>query len=490
MKILFMAPSKTAAIGANSQPVQKLRTNMSLPAATVLGALETHGFEVHFLDLTAEGWDERRYFGKNVLIYGLSDKAAVERVGALQPDYVLVTSMFTFEQALVDSLVRAIKEAFPYLCVILGGIHASVRPEWHFEESNPDFIVLGEGEETIVELLAELERPNPQPERVPGVAFRNARGEIVKTPARTKLVDLSGPWAYDKVMLKLNGQPRYLDRYTRKSPVYAAEEFGENVPTFAFYGSRGCPYHCAYCATTPRDGVKIRHRGGERMFQDFLMARKVYGTAVFYNQADTFGFHPNDHRFLEMVRDYRRSSGDTGFVMNNPNAFFARVFFTQGKKCQLNERFIRLLADAGMNCVTVAIETVSQRFNKKIDLNNITPAHILELCRTLKSYGIRVDTYFMYGFPDQSEEEFRNDLEAAERIAEWADAVTWSFLSLLPGTTYYENAVASGRINEKNYRRAIRDGYSYFYPLDEFNLSRIPAQTMRDAVMAFGQAWV
>src|ERR1035437_9780260 len=93
--------------------------------------------------------------------YGLSDRAVLERVAALQPKYTLLTSMFTFEQVLVDRLVRAIKGTLPRVTVILGGIHASVRPEWHFEESNPDFIVIGEGEKTIVELLRELEKPEP-----------------------------------------------------------------------------------------------------------------------------------------------------------------------------------------------------------------------------------------------------------------------------------------------------------------------------------------
>ncbi len=489
-RVLFIAPAKTAALSENGSPVQKLRTNMSLPAATVLGALETHGFDVHFLDLTAEGWNERRYFGKNVLIYGLSDKAAIERVGALQPDYVLVTSMFSFEQALVDSLVRSIKAAFPHLCVIIGGIHASVRPEWHFEESSPDFIVIGEGEETAVELLTELGRPDPHPEKVAGIAFRNSQGKITRTPVRAKLADLGGSWAFDKVLIKPDGQARYLERYTRKSPAYAAEHLGENVPTFAFYGSRGCPFHCAYCASTPRDGATIRHRGSDRIYQDFLTARQTYGAAVFYNQADTFGFHRGDREFLEMVRDYRRRSGDMGFVMNNPNAFFARVFFTRGEKCELDERFIRLLAESGLNCATLAIETTIQRFNRKIDFRRITQDHLIELCKALRSYGIRTDTYMIYGFPGETEEEFRHDIEFAEYLCAWVDSVSWHFLTLLPGTGYYDQAIARGKFTEQDYRTAVRNGYSYFYPTNRFNLSQIPTAELKEAVTSFGQAWV
>ncbi len=489
-KVCFVSPCRTAVLSDHGMPVQKLRTNSSLPACTVLGAVSTVGVDTHFVDLATEGWNCHRMVARDVLAYGLADRDAANWISSVGAKYILITSMFTFEQAVVDSLVRAVRVACPSAYVILGGIHASVQPEWHLEESAPDFIVVGEGEETIIELLTELESGNMNPAKVHGLAFRGNDGRIVMTPTRGPIQNLDRPWCLDKVLLRPNGQPRYLERYTRKSPVYAAEELGEDIPTFALYGSRGCPYCCQYCATTPRDGVRLRHMGAERMFRDFLTARRKFGAQVFYNQADTFGFHPNDRQFLEMVRDYRTSSGDVSFVLNNPNAFFVQLFFTRDKKCELNYAFINLLAAAGINVVTLAIETFSQRFNKKIDWSRITPEHVIELCQALQARGIKTDTYLMYGFPDQTEDEFDADLKMAERLSSWVDSVTWHFLTLLPGTGYYDTAVASGRIRESDYRKAVRNGYSFFYPTDYFNLSRVNTKRLKECVAAFGPAWV
>jgi anaerobic magnesium-protoporphyrin IX monomethyl ester cyclase len=489
-RLVFVSPARTAAIAAGGQPVQKLRTNMSLPAATVLGALDGCAFEAHFVDLAAEGWNERRMVGDHLVAYGLSDDQAVERIAALRAKYILVTSMFTFEQMVVDSLVRAIKSKLPEAHVILGGIHASVRPEWHLEESSPDFIVIGEGERTIVELLMELGRDNADPSSVRGIAYRGSDGQIKRAEPRERLGDLNKPWCVEKVLRKPDGQARYVERLTRKSPVYAAQSLGEDVPTYALYGSRGCPYGCPYCPTLPRDGHIVHHMGAARMFDDFLRARREYGVGVFYNQSDTFGFHSEDIRFLEMVRDYRHCSGDDAFVLNNPNAFFAHLFFPSRLHYQLDEDLVDLLADAGINVVTLAVETFSQRFNKKIDWDRIGYEDIAELCKLLHARGVKTDIYMMYGFPDQERQEFDADLRMAEKLSAWADSVTWHFMTLLPGTSYYEDTVSSGRVKEQEYRRVVRAGYSFFYPIEQFNLSKVRTRYLKEAVASFGPAWV
>jgi radical SAM superfamily enzyme YgiQ (UPF0313 family) len=489
-RVLFISPCRTAPISENGQPVQKLRTNFSLPGATVLGALEAAEYEVFFIDAAAEGWDQSRMLGDHVLTYGLTDEAVLERIEEIDPRWVLITSMFSFEQVLVDQLVRVIKARFPKKPVVLGGIHASIKPEWHFEDSNPDFIVLNEGEEAIVQLLGALEQDVPNVAKIPGIAYRDTSGIIRKTLPSERLANLDRPWALDSVLLLPNEQPRYIERLTRKSPVYASESLPDDSPTFALYGSRGCPFGCPYCPTLPRDGAVIRHMGADRMFRDFLKARKQYQVGVFYNQADTFGFHEEDRRFLRMVADYRQQTGDTKFVTNNPDAFFVHLFFPRSLGYQLDEELVNLLSIAGLNVVTLAVETFSARFNKKIDWQYICPEQITELCHVLHDKGIRTDIYMMYGFPGQTQDEFDRDLRHASALLEHADTISWHFCTLLSGTNYYDAAIASSRITEAGYRRDVRNGYSFFYPVDDYNLSGVPTAHLRASVADFGMAWV
>lgn len=489
MSILFISPCKTSAVDLNGKAVQKLRDNMSLPGMMLVGSLEAAGFETHFMDLTTEDQGNQWMVGKNLLAYGLSTDNSVQRIAELKPRFVLITSMFSFEYMLVDELVKAIKNKLPDTYVILGGIHASAKPEWHFEESDPDFIIIGEGERTIVELITELMQPDPDPEKVAGIAFCNEFGGVVKTSKRKLLTELDRPWAVDKVLLHPDGSPRYIEHRCRKSPLYVDNKIGENVISFAFSASRGCPRACHYCASTYRTGKEIRHMGAYNTFLQFMFVRNKFNVSVFSNQADTLGIHPDDIAFLKMVKEYRVSSGDTRFVINNPNAFFLQQFFPEEQGYKLNIDLLELLKAAGFNAITVAIETTNPRFNGKMNWDEIEHEMVYELFKVLRKMGFTSDVYMMYGFPGQTRDEFNADLNFAEKLLPVVDLITWNSLSLLPGTPYYKEYVEKkGR--EDAYRKIIRNGYSAYFTRDEFNLSEVSTKTFRDAIEPFGQSWV
>lgn len=489
-RVVFIAPRKTCALNAQREPVQKLRCGVSVPALTILGALENAGFETDFMDLAADGWDHQEALNSNAMQYGLPTEDAIDLIAQRKPKFVLVTSMFTFEQMVVDELVRAIKKAFPDIIVVLGGVHASIRPGWHFEESAPDFIVLGEGEETVVELLTELSRETPNVASVRGIVFRNSQGKVEKTPPRNRLIQLDWPWAYQTVLLKPNGEPRYIDKFCRKHPVYADSTIGEDVPSFAFYSSRGCRTKCHYCPASHKEGTTIRHMGADKTFTQFTAMRDNYGIGVFANQSDAFCVSIEDRRFLEMVSNYRQVSGKNSFVINNPNAFFLHLFFPPEKDYTFDVDFLNLLVGAGFNTVTIAVETLIPRFNKKVNWNRIRPEQVIELCQAIRGRELKSDVYMMYGFPGQTEEEFAKDVTFGEVLREYADFVTWNGLTLLPGTRYYRDYIEARSGGEKEYRRTMRSGYAWHYPLGIFNFSHVPTSVFRDKIVPFGQSWI
>lgn len=489
LPVLFIAPGKTSAIDAKGKTVQKIRSNMCLPAVFILGALKESGFLVDFMDLTADGPGDYQLLGTNLLGYSLRMETLLERIEQTKPGCILLTSMFAFEQVMIDIIIDSIKSNFPNIIIILGGIHASIRPEWHYLESGPDYIVIGEGEHTIIHLLNELSKPYPDPNSVPGVAFRETDGTIVKTLPAAKIDTLSTPWALATVLQNPYGSNRYLEQFSRKAPIYVDHLLGEDLPSATFLGSRGCPRGCNYCSATPRTGKTIRHVGATFLFDQFMQMRQKFGVAAFANQADTFGVHPADQEFLQMVREYRKCSGDTAFVINNPNAFFLEQFFLKKAGRPLDIRLLELLRDAGFITITIAIETLTPRFNQKVDLDRITPDRVHELCSVIRAMGFKQDIYMMYGFPGQTADEFNIDLRFGEKLSETADLITWSALSLFPGTRLYEEYVMKpGR--EDEYRRILGEGYSAYFPRDEFNLSEVEGQYFRDAIAPFGQSWV
>jgi len=459
-KVLFVAPAKLYPVDAEGKPIQQVRENVSIPALTVLGSLKSAGFDVDFMDLSADGYENQVQYGKNTYRFGLPDEAVVERIRNTHPMALLVTSMFSTEQVMVDDLTSAVKSANPQLPIIVGGANASLDPSSVLRSSSIDFIVLGEAEETIPSLLNDIYHDGIGP-------VKDKRTRIVEA---TRLSDINRPWALDEVLLR-DGEYRYNDDVSRRSRTYAhLTEVGWSK-SFALYYSRGCPTHCDYCTASEKDGNAIRHMGSERMFADLRLLHESYGMQVFYNQADSFCRSQEDLAFLRKVKDYRKEHQD--FVINNPNAFLVGTFFPSSLGYELDESLLDLLAGSGFNVITLAVETFNQRFNRKIDFGEINPQKINDLLSAVHGRGMKAELYMMYAFPDETKEEFAYDQRIVDSL-QCVDEVAWQSCMVFPGTTYYRQGLKQGWFTEESYQAALKQGYFFHHLPEAFNFSRIP----------------
>lgn len=131
-------------------------------------------------------------------------------------------------------VVNMLRKVRPEIRIVLGGPEVSYdTKEWMERLSDVDFIVMGEGEETLLHLLREIEGEGKY-HFVFGVAYRNKQGEVVINPPRPKL--------------DLNEIP---------SP----HRFAEDIPSLGkrvvyFETSRGCPFSCQFCLSSIEVGVR------------------------------------------------------------------------------------------------------------------------------------------------------------------------------------------------------------------------------------------
>jgi radical SAM superfamily enzyme YgiQ (UPF0313 family) len=169
----------------------------------------------------------------------LSYEAILERVRRFSPDVVGLTA-FTNEIKPASRVAALVKSLSPSITTVVGGVHPSVLPERTLDEFPAfDLVVVGEGELTFAELIATLAR-GTRPTAVAGVCFRDG-GEVVRTPERARLVDLTElplP-AWDL----LPPSPRYL-----------------------FMTQRGCAYRCTFCANP--NGRVVRTRSVEHVISE------------------------------------------------------------------------------------------------------------------------------------------------------------------------------------------------------------------------------
>lgn len=161
-----------------------------------------------------------------------------------------------------------------------------------------------------------------------------------------------------------------------------------------------------------------------------------------------------------MVKEYRKEHPD--FVLNNPNAFFVNLFFPRHNRYELDEQMIDLLADSGLNVVTVAVETFNQRYNKKIDFSRIQPEKIGELFSAIRGRGMKSESYMIYGFPEQTKQEIISDESIADSMS--SDEVSWFRCNIFPGSKFYREGIRKGWFTEKTYRETIKGSSFQAFP--------------------------
>src|SRR5579859_2076447 len=221
--------------------------------------LKQHGHEVRIFDQNIEGLEDDRLF---------------EEIALFQPA-VVGFSVITPNYPIARRQLNTIKRRFPELHIIAGGIHTSLFPE-DLLLDGADAVVLGEGEAVIRELVSRLGSGGDLSD-LPGLVFRNASGEVKRTPGWSQISKLDELPFVDRCLYNLT-------RYTHHSML----------------ASRGCPHHCAFCCnytgTVRNDGVAIRWH--EKVLDEMQHLRDVYGAREIFFADDIFLLRKHDiHQF-------------------------------------------------------------------------------------------------------------------------------------------------------------------------------------------------
>jgi len=224
---------------------------LPLGLAYISAALKDAGFGVHVVDAVGEAPDTRASYCKGYLV-GLRLDQIVERIPAAA-DIIGITVVFTHEWPMAVKLIDLIRGRFPHAAIVVGGEHVTSMPEFCLLTSKADVAVLGEGEETAVELVGALRGRMPL-DGIAGIVHRQADGVKVnpRRDRQAKIDDIPTP----------DWESFSLTTYHRQRFVGGMYSSRLTVPILA---TRGCPYQCTYCSAPnmwlprwiPRDPVKV-----------------------------------------------------------------------------------------------------------------------------------------------------------------------------------------------------------------------------------------
>ncbi len=394
-----------------------------------LGAmLKMEGFEVEGLDILMEGFYQEFEPKDGKIRFGLTDEQIKQRIDDFKPDVVGISNMFSNGFFSAIRLARMVKDIDPDIIVLLGGNHASTLPEDCLRRSqgSVDFVVIGEGDYTTGILLRAISR-GADLSRIPGIAYIQEDGNSVVNPFIEPIHNVDILPYPDRLMFSIYkyseiGRPHGDDlRFT---------------PYTTFVSSRGCPFHCTFCAAFNVHGRTYRPRNPDLVLDELEYLVKEMGVREIHFEDDNLTY--DRERAKKIFQGMIDRKLNLAWIPSNGLAFYT-----------LDREILTLMRDSGCYTVWIPVETgdlvTLKRIKKPTQIESFK-----EMVPIIKELGMIAKGLFMFGFPGETREQMENTFQLAKDLD--LDYATFSLLTPLPGTEIWDQALEiNPELSDPNY---------------------------------------
>ncbi len=401
------------------------RGRMPFPGLVALAAYLEKGFEVKVCDGT-------------VLEYPWEDMEGIIR--EYRPEVVGIGSSSTSFSYDAMNTAYLVKKVDPEIITVGGGAHFSALPEESLGECpSLDYIVIGEGEVTMRELLTNLESKG-DPKKVNGLAFRED-GQIVKTPQRPLLPDID-----DLPMPAYHLYP--MNRYFM--PSLGMDPHRSIILTTA----RGCEGKCTFCSEGALWRNTWRPRSAKLVVDEMEVLYRKYNKISFMFGDDVF--NGTRQRLLDFAEELEQRRLPVHFW-----------FQTRTDAILRDADLLPRLKKLGLYMLSMGVETPSQQildsYNKKQ-----TPEISRMAMEAIKKNGLLFIANVMWGDREDTEETLKETLRFA---TPYTHHFAIQLTTPLPGTEYARRAEAEGRILVRDYSKY--DMLNPIMPTKTLSLDRV-----------------
>lgn len=290
--------------------------------------------------------------------------------------------------------------------VVLGGPEATNYREEYFARG-ADVIVVGEGEQTLADLLPHLRAHGLSAlEGIDGIVYRDAGGAIVETGGRHLERDLDARPFPDREAIDIE---RYISTWERH----------HGVRSVSLITARGCPYRCQWCSHSVF-GISYRHRSPENVIEELRQIRDAYRPDQVWYADDVFTMN---FRWLDRFSQLLDDNG-----MHFP-------FESISREDRLTEDVVKTLKRMGCYRLWIGAESGSQRILDAMQ-RRTDAARMRRMIEMVQDHGIRAGTFIMVGY----EGETARDIAATVRHLKAAppDDVLTTLSYPIKGTPYYD----------------------------------------------------
>lgn len=383
--------------------------------------------DVSIIDSPTEGWNNLLEMDETKYRVGLSNETIAQRLSDWNPNVVIIEIPFSGWSITAFEVASIVKKVNIDITVILFGLHPSSRPEDCLKNSAVDFVVIGEPEVTISELIEALEKKKTDYEEINGLGFKKD-GKTVLTSKRSYIENLDALPRPARHLLPM----KVYTQAVKQNPLR-----GEiNKPYTIVITSRGCPYNCVFCTHSIVWGKKWRPRSPKNVVDEVEHVIKTYGIKQIDFADDNMTF---DVQRMEQICDLIIEKG-LRFEWFTPNGIRADT---------LNEVLLLKMKKSGCKKIRVAPESGVQRVVNKIANKNLDLKKVEEAIVTAKKVGIKVGVFFVMGLIGETKADIEETIRYAYKLRSLgAESFVFSIAMPLYGTKFFEQAKAGGYIKE------------------------------------------
>ncbi|MBC7320453.1 cobalamin B12-binding domain-containing protein [bacterium] len=299
--------------------------------------------------------------------------------------------------------------------VIIGGPHTTFLDREALETGCIDYVVRGEGEYIILDLIRALEGKKDIRD-VKGVSYVK-EGEFIRNPNAELIKDLDALPFPARNLLPMN-------RYTAKL---------EGTYATSLVTSRGCPFNCSFCSASAFSGIEWRSRSVKNILEELNILYKKYGFKAIAFFDDNFTLNPN--RVTELCEEILKLGWK-----------FKWWAFSRVEGILNNPKMVELMAKAGNYMVFIGFESANQdvldSFKKKLVVEKAR-----EAINILRKNKIKVMGSFIIGAMEETKEMIQKTIDYAKRLD--PDIAQFSILTPYPGTALFEEV--KSRLINKNW---------------------------------------
>ncbi|MCP3682782.1 MAG: B12-binding domain-containing radical SAM protein [bacterium] len=360
-----------------------------------LGAyLEKHGFKVLY-------YDER-----------VQPESLLESHLRQNPILVGISTMTSYQITKALGIAKKVRHFDKSIPLAWGGVHPSMLPFQTMESPFVDFVINKEGEQTLLELVQELNSEKPDYSKIKGLLWNN-NGKTVFNGERNFLDFNKLPSPYDAASDAL------IKFYMKKETVRDA---------IIYQTSRGCPHRCRFCYNRYFNKQKWRSRNLELVEKELTRLRNLGVTSTFFVDDD---LGPNKEHLLGIAKITKK----LGISWSAP----IRLQY-------MTKDVVKKLEEGNCKYLFFGVESGSDKMLKTVVDKGETVAEMVKGIDLIADSKIKPMYSFVLGFPDETPDHLPETFKLVDYIVkkDKSASIQLQIFNPLPGTPAYETAVEYG----------------------------------------------